>query len=378
MDDVIVQYPRRRLRLGIAFLCIIALDGCVQQPLQVQRSQQNQQSLSNGSAIQPNAGLTNVEQPISWEAIQLMPEAKRPIIKTIYVSQDGVDVAVERMTFTAAAFFDSDQEIPVDSSKPLIGMIASYLRNRHPSAAITISGHTDAIGSDEYNNTLSIHRAQNVAVAIGKSDGPTSLYVIGMGKRQPIAPNDNEAGRAQNRRVEVYVSSDSRANVKAISSRSVVAADFKTADNAYAPVVSLSMPVYQIVGPNFTQFTAAGEVRLAPVMSVAKPPASFANYDRAAVKPAQPLTKAPAPEPVNFREILPPPTLKQVLPITASGEDPLAPVMADAKPPASFANYDRAADKPAQPLTKAPAPEPVTFREILPPPTLKQVLSTEN
>jgi outer membrane protein OmpA-like peptidoglycan-associated protein len=322
--------------------------------------------------------LTNVEQPISWEAIQLMPEAKRPIIKTIYVSQDGVDVAVERMTFTAAAFFDSDQEIPVDSSKPLIGMIASYLRNRHPSAAITISGHTDAIGSDEYNNTLSIHRAQNVAVAIGKSDGPTSLYVIGMGKRQPIAPNDNEAGRAQNRRVEVYVSSDSRANVKAISSRSVVAADFKTADNAYAPVVSLSMPVYQIVGPNFTQFTAAGEVRLAPVMSVAKPPASFANYDRAAVKPAQPLTKAPAPEPVNFREILPPPTLKQVLPITASGEDPLAPVMADAKPPASFANYDRAADKPAQPLTKAPAPEPVTFREILPPPTLKQVLSTEN
>lgn len=72
---------------------------------------------------------------------------------------------------------------------------------------ILIEGHTDSIGSEEYNQELSSRRADSVAREL-INDGTDRRLISsrGFGKRRPIASNDNESGRARNRRVEIIVS----------------------------------------------------------------------------------------------------------------------------------------------------------------------------
>lgn len=77
---------------------------------------------------------------------------------------------------------------------------------------VSIEGHTDSIGSDEYNQRLSERRAESVASALDREGVPQSrMQARGFGKKYPIAPNknsdgsDNPEGRAKNRRVEVII-----------------------------------------------------------------------------------------------------------------------------------------------------------------------------
>jgi outer membrane protein OmpA-like peptidoglycan-associated protein len=77
---------------------------------------------------------------------------------------------------------------------------------------VSVEGHTDSIGSEEYNQRLSERRAEAVGSAIRSSEVDSSrLQTRGFGKKYPIAPNqnsdgsDNPAGRAKNRRVEVII-----------------------------------------------------------------------------------------------------------------------------------------------------------------------------
>lgn len=70
----------------------------------------------------------------------------------------------------------------------------------------TVEGHTDSSGSAEYNQALSLRRAQAVKaamVAAGMTDA--AVRVVGLGETDPIESNDTEEGRAQNRRVVVIV-----------------------------------------------------------------------------------------------------------------------------------------------------------------------------
>ena len=74
---------------------------------------------------------------------------------------------------------------------------------------LAVEGHTDSIGSDEYNQTLSEKRAQAVRDYIVSSSVPISnVSAQGMGKADPVADNSTAAGRKLNRRVEMIVSGD--------------------------------------------------------------------------------------------------------------------------------------------------------------------------
>lgn len=75
----------------------------------------------------------------------------------------------------------------------------------HPDAVILVEGHTDNIGSDEYNKELSYDRARAVAQAIAQKGYPNEVRLYGKGNTEPIASNDTEEGRAQNRRVDVVL-----------------------------------------------------------------------------------------------------------------------------------------------------------------------------
>jgi len=69
---------------------------------------------------------------------------------------------------------------------------------------VVVSGHTDSVGSNAYNQTLSEDRAKSVADFLAsKKVNPARLEVVGFGEKHPIADNKTEQGRSLNRRVEV-------------------------------------------------------------------------------------------------------------------------------------------------------------------------------
>ena len=78
--------------------------------------------------------------------------------------------------------------------------------NQNPQTLLEIAGHTDSIGSDAYNDALSQRRAQAVAnYLMSRNVSSQRLMTVGGGERYPVASNDTDAGRAQNRRVEISV-----------------------------------------------------------------------------------------------------------------------------------------------------------------------------
>ena len=78
--------------------------------------------------------------------------------------------------------------------------------NAYPNSRIEVIGHTDSTGSSSYNLGLSTRRANAVAAVLMQSGvAPGRIDAIGRGEAQPVASNLNEAGRAQNRRVEIII-----------------------------------------------------------------------------------------------------------------------------------------------------------------------------
>ena len=79
----------------------------------------------------------------------------------------------------------------------------------HPGLRLEAEGHTDSIGSEEFNQQLSEKRALAVRDFLVEQGIPvTSLGAQGFGKAMPVAPNDTAAGRQRNRRVELVVAGD--------------------------------------------------------------------------------------------------------------------------------------------------------------------------
>jgi outer membrane protein OmpA-like peptidoglycan-associated protein len=84
------------------------------------------------------------------------------------------------------------------------GILAS-----HPGLRIDIEGHTDSVGTDDYNQRLSERRAESVRnYLVSQSIAPASVTAMGVGEAKPVASNDTASGRQQNRRVELIVSGD--------------------------------------------------------------------------------------------------------------------------------------------------------------------------
>jgi outer membrane protein OmpA-like peptidoglycan-associated protein len=77
---------------------------------------------------------------------------------------------------------------------------------RYGKTSLTIVGHTDNVGSNDYNQKLSERRARSVAQYFeSRRVNPVRLATSGKGEIQPVASNNSESGRQANRRVEIYV-----------------------------------------------------------------------------------------------------------------------------------------------------------------------------
>ncbi len=111
----------------------------------------------------------------------------------------------EKITYNADALFDFDKAVLKPEGKAKLDDLVEKISHVTLEVIIAV-GHTDAIGSDAYNQKLSVRRAESVkAYLVGKGIEKNRVYTEGKGKKQPVADNKTEAGRAQNRRVEIEV-----------------------------------------------------------------------------------------------------------------------------------------------------------------------------
>jgi len=102
--------------------------------------------------------------------------------------------------------FDTNRSDIKPNFRPILDRFAQTL-NENPATNVTIIGHTDNTGGDQINQPLSLDRAAHTRDYLtARGINPARITVEGRAAREPIANNDDPAGRARNRRVEIFVS----------------------------------------------------------------------------------------------------------------------------------------------------------------------------
>lgn len=110
-----------------------------------------------------------------------------------------------QVTFESGLLFDFDSDRVRSDAATNLRNLASSL-DKYPNTSLLIVGHTDAKGTDSYNQDLSERRARATANYLASQGvGATRLQTLGRGESEPVAPNDSDADMAKNRRVEVAI-----------------------------------------------------------------------------------------------------------------------------------------------------------------------------
>ena len=130
-------------------------------------------------------------------ATQAAPPAPAPAPAPVSVSS--------KVTYAADTFFDFNKSVIKPEAKAKLDDLVDKIKAINLEVIIAV-GHTDAVGSDVYNQKLSMRRSNAVkAYLISKGVDKTRIYTEGKGEKQPVADNGTKEGRAKNRRVEIEV-----------------------------------------------------------------------------------------------------------------------------------------------------------------------------
>lgn len=133
------------------------------------------------------------------------PPAARPPAPPARPPAPPAPPAAVKVTYAADAFFDFNKAVLKPEGKAKLDDLVSKV------GAITLEviiavGHTDSVGSDGYNQKLSVKRSEAVkAYLVSKGVEKNRVYTEGKGEKQPVADNKTAEGRAKNRRVEIEV-----------------------------------------------------------------------------------------------------------------------------------------------------------------------------
>lgn len=169
----------------------------------------------SGSYVAPGIEITNWGdgtgnvngEDMKMEALPTVPSlGKFPPMGVL----EPITACGTTITLEAGVLFDFGRFEVRPDAKATLDSLVSALRDANVPAA-EVSGHTDAIGSDDENQTLSEERADAVVAALAAGGVTADLTAVGYGESHPVAANenadgtDNAAGRQLNRRVEIFI-----------------------------------------------------------------------------------------------------------------------------------------------------------------------------
>ncbi|MEG1586504.1 MAG: OmpA family protein [Bacteroidales bacterium] len=165
-----------------------------------------------GTAIGAGAGaaighqMDRQKQELERELAQVKQEAgKRDTTIIVQTVKDSNNLNAIKVVLGDAILFNTGSATLSPAADAALSRIA-YNLNQNPKTFATIVGFTDNTGSTQINNSLSLQRAQSVMnYLISQGVAANRLAARGEGSNNPIASNATAAGRAQNRRVEIYI-----------------------------------------------------------------------------------------------------------------------------------------------------------------------------
>jgi OmpA-OmpF porin, OOP family len=139
------------------------------------------------------------------KAAESAAEQRKTQVESAPISADACETRFNVISTTRAIYFRTGSAELDPESAPLLDSVAD-IANRCPGVRIEVSGHTDAVGQHAANQRLSEQRAQAVADYMARKHVDRSrVETLGFGDTKPVSPNDTEADRAKNRRIEFRV-----------------------------------------------------------------------------------------------------------------------------------------------------------------------------
>lgn len=139
-------------------------------------------------------------------------EMRRELARQLRGEDVGIDVAERGLVITLAnnILFDSGKAKIKEDAYPVLDKIINVINEKAPDKQIGVEGHTDNVpikySKWKSNRELSTARANNVYHYLVQNGlDPSRLTTMGYGEFRPVASNDTEEGRAQNRRVEIVI-----------------------------------------------------------------------------------------------------------------------------------------------------------------------------
>jgi outer membrane protein OmpA-like peptidoglycan-associated protein len=142
------------------------------------------------------------------QAEQAQQQLRQQLLQQFNLILETRDTARGLIVNMSDVLFDFNKYTLRPAAREKLAKISGIILS-HPGLTLEVDGYTDSIGSEDYNLKLSDQRASGVrSYLIGEGIGADNITAKGFGKDNPVAPNDNAAGRQKNRRVEMVVSGD--------------------------------------------------------------------------------------------------------------------------------------------------------------------------
>jgi outer membrane protein OmpA-like peptidoglycan-associated protein len=157
---------------------------------------------SNSSRTKP------VSDRLRAQSEQAQQQLRQQLLQQFNLILDTRDTARGLIVNMSDVLFDFNKYTLRPAAREKLAKISGIILS-HPGLTLEVDGYTDSVGSEDYNLKLSEHRAGGVRdYLLGEGIAPDNITARGFGKDNPVASNDNAAGRQRNRRVEMVVSGD--------------------------------------------------------------------------------------------------------------------------------------------------------------------------
>jgi len=168
---------------------------------------QQQQQQAEAEAARNRAAAAELDQKLQ-QAVREREELRASLLKQLSVILETRDTARGLVVNLSDVTFATGQATLQPGAREKLARVSGILA-AHPTLRLEIEGHTDSVGSDPLNQTLSERRAEAVRNYLIQQGVPAaSTSAAGFGKSRPVASNDTGEGRQLNRRVELVVSGD--------------------------------------------------------------------------------------------------------------------------------------------------------------------------